>query len=118
MRKYLIAAALAVALVIPAAMPAGADAARYCPVHVTDYTRGGWTVEYHGAMARGMNCSSVRYALGEFRAKIRRQVRRPRMPRAFFDGYVTWNCYKLSYYRQRCYEVESETSYTFSARVY
>ena len=79
---------------MPTAMPAAADAASYCPVKASDWTRGGYLVIYRGASAKGMSCSSVRYALGEFRGKIRRQGGHPRMARPFYDGYVTWYCRK------------------------
>ena len=70
MKKLIIAAGLADAGLMPTAMPAAADAASYCPVKASDWTRGGYLVIYRGASAKGMSCSSVRYALGEFRAQV------------------------------------------------
>ena len=115
MRKYLLAAGLAAALAIPSVAPAVADASTYCPMGATDYTRGGWVVTYRGATGHGMNCSSVRYAMGEFRAKIRRQGNYPKIARPFFDGWVTWYCYKTSGHGVSCYENTSDTSFTFRA---
>ena len=96
----------------------GAQASAYCGVNGWDNTRGGYSVHYVGARANGMNCASVRYAMHEFRAKIRRQYGWPRLARPFFDGWVTWHCYKLSRHGVSCYENTSNTSYSFKAWVY
>ena len=92
--------------------------AHYCGVSKIDTNRSGWTINYQGARASGMNCASVRYALDRFRAKVRRQHGRPRMPRAFFDGWVTWNCWKTSRNGIKCWEPQSGTSYRFRAHVW
>ncbi len=117
MVKKLIAGALVAGAVLAGPGVAQADA-HYCGVSKFDNNRSGYTIGYQGARASGMNCASVRYALGQFRAKVRRQYGYPRMPSAFFDGWVTWHCYKISRHGVRCYENTSSTSYSFKARVY
>jgi hypothetical protein len=92
--------------------------AHYCGVSKFDNNRSGYTISYQGARASGMNCASVRYALGQFRAKVRRQYGRPRMPRSFFDGWVTWHCWKTSVHAIKCAEYTSGTSYRFRAYVW
>ena len=40
------------------------------------------------------------------------------MPRAFFDGWVTWQCWKTSSHSIKCWEGTSDTSYSFQAYVW
>jgi hypothetical protein len=110
--------ALAVCALLGAAAPAGADASTYCGSAGYDVTRGGYEVSYSGARASGMNCASVRYAMRFFRRKVRSQYGYPRMPRAFYDGYVTWDCWKSGGHRITCYEDTTATSYSFRAWVW
>ena len=119
MKKLLIGVLGACALLSVAA-PAGAEASTYCGVGngygIVDFNRSGYGITYTGAQASGMNCPSVRYALSQFRAKVRRRTGYPRMPRAFWDGWVTWHCRRTAGRRVLCSEYTSGTRYSF--RVY
>ena len=117
MRKKLIGGLAVCAVLGAVAVPASAEASTYCGVGKLDYNRSGYSISYKGARANGMNCASVRYALSQFRAKVRRQYGYPRMPRAFFDGWVTWSCWKTSSHGIKCWEGTSDTSYSFQAYV-
>jgi hypothetical protein len=118
MRKKLIGALAVCAVLGAVAVPANAEASTYCGIGKVDHNRSGYTISYKGARANGMNCASVRYALSRFRAKVRRQYGYPRMPRAFFDGWVTWHCRKTSRHGIKCWEGTSNTSYRFRAYVW
>ena len=66
----------------------------------------------------GMNCASARYVLNRW---LRREYARQyssRIPTEFFDGYVTWYCFKLSRFRWHCDEFESYTAFRFTAYRY
>jgi hypothetical protein len=115
--KRVIAAA-AVALSVSGAAAGEASASTYCPVNGVDFNRSGYEIVYRGAHANGMNCASVRYAMHEFRAEVKRQRGYPRMPRDFFDGWVTWRCWKTGGNGQRCWEATTGTGYTFRAWVF
>ncbi len=118
MPKKMIGALAACAVLGALAAPASADASTYCGVSKFDTNRSGYSISYQGARASGMNCDSVRYALSQFRAKVRRQYGYPRMPRAFFDGWVTWQCWKTSRHSVKCWERTSSTSYRFRAHIW
>jgi hypothetical protein len=116
--RKLIIGALVVGAVFAGPGVAQADASTYCRVSAYDTNRSGHGISYSGASASGMNCASVRYALRQFRAKVRRQYGYPRMPRSFFDGYVTWSCWKTGGHGIKCWEPQSGTSYRFRAWVW
>ena len=120
MSKKKIIGGLAVACaMLGAAVPANASASMYCPRTATyDQTRGGYGVSYSAAYARGMNCASVQYAHRFFRRKVRAQSSWPHMPRAFWDGWVTWHCHTGPGHSVRCAEYTSGTSYRFRAYVW
>jgi hypothetical protein len=117
MKKFVIAG-LAVLAVVGAAAPAQAEAATCGSISSTDYNRSGYGITYSRAHTTSMNCASVRYAMHEFRAKVKRQHGYPRMTLPFFDGWVTWHCYKTSRVGVRCYENTSDTSYSFRTYVW
>ena len=117
MKKLIVAGVAALALAGVAA-PAQAEASSYCGVNQWDTTRGGYQIHYVGSRTNGMNCASARYALHEFRAKVRRQYHWPRLGRPFFDGWVTWHCTKISYHGIRCSEYTTGTNFSFRAWVY
>jgi hypothetical protein len=77
---------IAMGVTILAALAVDAKASTYCGINKWDNTRGGYSVHYVGAQANGMNCASVRYAMGQFRAKLRRQYGHPHLARPFFDA--------------------------------
>jgi hypothetical protein len=116
MKKLIAIGLVAVGLV--AAAPAGAEASTYCGSAGYDVTRGGYEISYTGARASGMNCASVRYAMRFFRRKVRSQYSWPHMPRAFWDGYVTWHCHTGRGHSVRCAEYTTGTSYSFRAYVW
>ena len=117
-RKYIV---VALAATIAAFAPAQAEASTSCSSGAprADYTRGGYEVEYKSYTSQvGMACSSVRYVLKTWiRPTIRRQYRWPHLTGPFYDGYVTWHCYKLSKFRIQCDEYDSYTSLRFTGVV-
>jgi hypothetical protein len=117
MRRLIIMAALTLGLIVPAS----ASAATNCSTgrSTTTYTNGGYMVELRGyTSVRGMECSSVRYVVNQWlRRKIARQYGWPRIGGPFYDGYVTWHCWKLASYRWQCDEYTSDTSFRFTGVV-
>ena len=96
-----------------------ASTSTYCGLAGYDVTRGGYEMSYSGARASGMNCASVRYAMRFFRRKAwQNQFSWQHMPRAFWDGYVTWRCQVGRGHRVRCAEYTTGTSYSFRAYVW
>ena len=63
----------------------------------------------------GMNCASGRYVLNRWLRAAYARTYSYRLPRRFWDGYVTWECGKVSYYRWRCDEYDSGTAFSFTA---
>ena len=64
---------------------------------------------------RGMNCESARYVLNKW---LRRHFRRSysrKLPTGFWDGYVTWDCWKRTSLQWQCDEYDSYTSFRFRA---
>jgi hypothetical protein len=117
MRTILISAAIALA--VPALASAASDASSNCSGYSYFTNRGGYDTELSDYRDdRGMACSSVRYVAGFLRAKISRQSTWPHIGGPFYDGYVTWHCFKLSTIRWRCEEYTTYTSFSFSGRVY
>ena len=117
--KRIITAVTAAVIGLGMVGPANASASAYCPsAAATDYNRGGYEISYSGATASRMNCASVNYAMGRFRSKVRRQSGYPRIPGSFFDGWVTWSCWKTSTHGVKCWEPQSGTSYRFRAYIW
>jgi hypothetical protein len=113
MRK-LIVAGLAVLALTAAATPAEAQAA--CGGGVTFNRAGEGARFWQVRPMNGMNCASARYVVNKW---LRRSFARSwghRLPTRFWDGYVTWHCGWLSYYRWQCNEYDSGTSFRFKAR--
>lgn len=83
------------------------------------YTRSGYIVPMTNYRGRGMACSSVRYVINKWlRPKVSRQYGYPRLARPFYDGWVTWHCWKPGGYVVQCDEYKSGTSFRFNGRVY
>ena len=122
MKKLLVICG-AVAVAALAANPAHASASTgysSCSIGKSPYTytNGGHTVSLTQYRGRGMACSSVRYVANNWlRPKISRQYGWPRLSRPFYDGYVTWHCWKLSGSQVQCDEYDSNTSFRFRGRV-
>src|SRR5215211_5480565 len=80
------------------------------------YTNGGYEVVLSRYTSMGNPCSAVRYVMNNWvRRKIARQWGRPRISGPFYDGYVTWHCWKLSGTRWQCDEYDSGYSFRFTA---
>jgi hypothetical protein len=82
-----------------------------------------WNLDGEAASVRnvtrsGMNCASSKYVVNRWLKKGYERQTRNRIPTHFYDGYVTWTCYKTSYYRWKCAEYESGTSFRFTAVYY
>ena len=79
------------------------------------YTNGGYEVVLSRYTSMGGPCSAVRYVMNNWvRRKIARQWGRPRISGPFYDGYVTWHCWKLSGTRWQCDEYDSGYSFRFT----
>jgi hypothetical protein len=94
-----------------------ASASTRCAGHKSFVTNGGYDVKLdryrslapyeHSEGEQQMKCSSVRYVTRFLRHKIQRQWRWPHISGPFYDGYVTWDCFKRSRYHWECDEYES-----------
>ena len=111
--KKLIVAGLAMLALTAAVAPAEAQAA--CGGGVT-YNRAGEGAWFGNVRPmNGMNCASARYVVNKW---LRRSYARSwgrRLPTGFWDGYVTWHCWKRSNLRWQCDEYDSGTSFRFTA---
>lgn len=116
MRKMAAATVATAALLIPAA-PSHAGVSR-CSIGDSGitYNRNGVPAQFENLRAmKGMNCPSARFVLNKW---LRRKYHRSyanRLPTRFWDGYVTWHCWKRSYYQWQCDEYDSYTSFRFRA---
>ena len=68
-------------------------------------------------MGCGMNCASARYVMNKWLRRAYRRSYAHRLPTRFYDGYVTWHCWKRTSVRWQCDEYESNTSFRFTAYV-
>jgi hypothetical protein len=113
--------AAGVALMLPlAADPADAHASSGCGIgsHITHNRAGDAAWFGHVRPMRGMNCASARYVMNKWLRKTFARRYSHRLPTHFWDGYVTWSCWKRSYYRWQCDEFDSGTSFRFTAKGY
>jgi hypothetical protein len=51
-----------------------------------------------------MNCASARYVMNKWLRRTYQRSSSHRLPTRFWDGYVTWHCYKRSNLRWQCDE--------------
>ena len=80
------------------------------------YNRLGEAAVFQNVSPRqGMNCASARYVVNKWLMRAYRRQYSNRIPVRFYDGYVTWHCYKLSRLRWRCNEFTSYTAFEFTA---
>jgi hypothetical protein len=106
------------ALSVAGALPLAAEAR--CPVGDS-----GITVNRVGDVAKfkrltpmhGMNCPSAQYVLNRWLRRAFARSYSPRLPRNFYDGYVTWYCGKLTVRRWQCDEYDSNTTFRFTAYI-
>ena len=114
MKKVLAGALVALAFGVA---PAAAQA---CPI-----AGGGITTNRAGDVARfwalrplqGMNCPSAQYVMNKWLRRAFRRSYSRKLPRRFYDGYVTWYCRKTSHSGWRCNEYDSGTAFRFRALV-
>jgi len=80
------------------------------------YNRAGVPAQFERLRSMyGMNCPSARYVMNR---RLRRAYERrwsASIPTHFYDGYVSWECYKIRRLRWQCDEYESYTSFRFTA---
>jgi hypothetical protein len=84
---------------------------------------GGWSYNRLGEAAnftnvrpvRGMNCASARYVVDKWLRRAYERQSSNRIPTRFWDGYVTWTCFKRSSLEWQCNEYDSGTAFRFRA---
>lgn len=116
-RKTITACAAAAMLALAAAAPSAAQAA-YCSIGGSGvtYNRAGEPAQFMNLRPlRGMNCPSARYVMNKWLRRAYRRSWGHRLPTRFWDGYVTWHCWKRSRLRWQCNEYDSGTSFHFTA---
>ena len=113
--RRLIVSVLAVHALMAVAPAAQAEAACGIGGHVT-YNRAGQGA-WFGAVQpmNGMNCASARYVMNKWLRRTYARRWSSRLPTGFWDGYVTWHCWKRSNLRWQCDEYDSGTSFRFTA---
>jgi hypothetical protein len=113
------ALAIVVVLVLVAATAPVAEA-RHCRIGNSGITvnRAGDVARFSQLHAmRGMNCASARYVLNRWLRRAFRRSYSRRLPRRFYDGYVTWHCRKRSLFKWQCNEFTSDTAFRFRAEI-
>lgn len=112
----IVLAALLLSLPATSAQGATARSAAYCSGGGVTYNRSGDGAVFKSLRtARGMNCASARYVMNKWLRRAYANSYSSRLPGRFYDGYVTWNCYKVTSSRWRCSEYTSNTAFTFVA---
>jgi hypothetical protein len=66
---------------------------------------------------QGMNCPSAQYVMNRWLRRAFARSYSRRLPRRFYDGYVTWYCGKLTALRWQCNEYDSNTAFRFTAYI-
>jgi hypothetical protein len=118
--KFVLIPVLAGALIAPASASADAGYTDCSPGQSTStWTRGDYRLVIDRYRGHRMNCSSVRYVVNRWlRPKAARQYGWPTIARPFYDGWVTWHCWKISHNGVQCDEFTSNTSFRVRGRVY
>ena len=115
MRIKILAAVMASGALLLAAEPAHAIPCSIGDSGIT-YNRGGIPAKFENLRARqGMNCPSARYVLNRWLRRAYARTYSYRLPTEFWDGYVTWTCYKRTNLQWQCDESDSFTSFRFKA---
>jgi opacity protein-like surface antigen len=116
MKKLILGAVAALLLLVP-----GSAQAATCSIGNSGvtYNLDGEPARFANLSAqRGMNCASARYVLNKWLRKAYSRQYSNRIPTDFYDGYVTWDCFKLSRLRWQCREYDSGTRFKFTAYRY
>ena len=120
MKTLIVIAGIAASLLASAvpAQAAGASASRACSLGNSGvtYNRAGVPAQFKSlSTLRGMNCASARYVMNKWLRRAYSRTYSTRLPTRFYDGYVTWHCYKRAYLGWQCDEYDSNTSFRFIA---
>ena len=116
--KRMLLVAMVTALLVPASAGARAGGASYCSLgdDGITYNRLGEPAQFKSLRPfRGMNCASARYVMNKWLRRAYRRSYAHRLPTRFYDGYVTWHCWKRTSSRWQCDEFDSNTSFRFTA---
>jgi hypothetical protein len=98
-RRLLASAVLAAAL-LASALAAPSSAYAHCSIGDSGvtYNRGGVPAKFKKLSPMyGMNCASAQYVMNKWLRRAYARTCSYRLPRRFWDGYVTWTCYKRGY---------------------
>ena len=120
MKTLIVIAGIATTMLATAvsAQAAGASASRTCSLGNSGvtYNQAGVPAKFKSLSPfRGMNCASARYVMNKWLRRAYSRTYSTRLPRRFYDGYVTWHCYKRTSLRWQCDEYDSYTSFRFTA---
>ena len=115
-KRGMLAATLAAGALLVGAAPA--SAVSHCSIGDSGvtYNRAGVGAQFQNLRAMsGMNCPSARYVLNKWLRRHFRRSHSRRLPTDFWDGYVTWYCWKRTSLQWQCDEYDSDTSFRFRA---
>jgi len=116
MRKLILTGALAALIAL--ALGATSAHAASCGGWSTSNAVGEWARVTAVHPEGTMNCASSRYVVNQWLKRSWQRAHYNHLPGRFFDGYVTWDCGKTSYYGWRCSEYTSGTSFRFRGYYY
>lgn len=117
MRRRLFYACTVAVLAALVSAPSSAQAAG-CSIGGSgiSYNQRGIAAKFKSLKPMGtMNCPSARYVLNRWLRRAFERSSARRLPTRFFDGYVTWSCFKLEPVRWQCNEYVTDTSFRFTA---
>ncbi|MEA2169316.1 MAG: hypothetical protein QOF76_2616 [Solirubrobacteraceae bacterium] len=122
MRKSTVGALACVSALAAMPVSAGhatsATAAYHCPIGDSGvtYNRSGQAALFKRLSPfAGMTCSSAQYVLNHWIRPYYANRYTAKLPRKFYDGYVTWHCSKYNSRKWHCDEFSSYTSFSFVA---
>jgi hypothetical protein len=109
------ACSAALAVLALTVVPEAAQA-RKCSGGGPTYNQYGDRAVFKSLEARGgMNCASARYVLNKFIRRSFHTSYDDTIVTDFYDGYVDWDCGKLTRTRWECAEYDSYTYFRFTA---
>lgn len=118
MLKILAVMLVSSVVLVASSSAANASSSSYCGLGDSGitYNRGGVPAKFKNLRPMfGMNCASARYVMNKWLRRAYARTYTYRLPRRFWDGYVTWTCYKRAYLKWQCDEYDSGTSFRFVA---